>query len=85
MSLTKVSNAMMSSALISILDYGADSTGANDSTNAIQAAIDAASAQGGGIVKIPYGQYLVSELVFNGSQVMLEGDVNAYTLSLIHI
>ncbi|MBB4636669.1 glycosyl hydrolase family 28-related protein [Longimicrobium terrae] len=46
-------------------DFGADSTGATDSTLALQAAIDAASAvtatnpRGGGTVLVPAGTYLV--------------------------
>jgi hypothetical protein len=74
---------MIDGALFNVLDYGAVGDGVTDDTAAIQAAIDAAADQGGGIVKLPYGQFLVSELVFdNGcSQVMLEGSVNAYTYS----
>ncbi len=39
-------------------DYGADPSGQRDSTTAIQAAIDAASANGGGVVYLPAGDYL---------------------------
>jgi hypothetical protein len=83
MALTKVSFSMTDGALFNVLDYGAVGDGVTDDTAAIQAAIDAAAAQGGGIVKLPYGQFLVSELVFdNGcAQVILEGSVNAYTYS----
>ena len=83
MALTKVSFSMIDGALFNVLDYGAVGDGVTDDTAAIQAAINAAAAQGGGIVKLPYGQFLVSELVFdNGcSQVILEGSVNAYTYS----
>lgn len=41
-------------------DFGADPTGQKDSTEAIQNAIDKASAAGGGTVRIPAGKYLVS-------------------------
>lgn len=44
MSLTKVSYSMVTNAPINIVDYGADPTGAVDSTNSIQTAIDAAVA-----------------------------------------
>lgn len=40
--------------------YGADSTGRRDSTVAIQAAINAAAANGGGVVYLPAGEYRVS-------------------------
>lgn len=40
-----------------VAGYGADPTGTSDSTAAIQQAIDAAEAAGGGIVSIPAGTY----------------------------
>jgi len=43
-----------------VADYGADPGGTTDSTLAIQAAIDAASAAGGGTVWMPPGTYLLS-------------------------
>ena len=43
--------------LLSVVDYGADPTAGRDSTAAIQAAIDAAGAAGGGIVLLPAGRY----------------------------
>lgn len=47
---------------VSVIDapYGADPTGKQDSTAAIQAAVDAVYAAGGGAVHIPAGKYLVS-------------------------
>ena len=44
--------------LLSVLAYGADPTARKDSTAAIQAAIDAAGAAGGGVVLLPAGRYL---------------------------
>lgn len=41
MSLTKVSYSMIKGAVINVQDYGADPTGATDSSGAIQAALDA--------------------------------------------
>ena len=43
------------------LDHGADPTGTDDSTAAIQAAIDAAESAGGGVVYLPEGEYRVSK------------------------
>lgn len=40
MSITKVTNSMILGASVNVLDYGADPTGTNDSTQAIQAAIN---------------------------------------------
>lgn len=46
--------------LILATDFGVDWTGANDSTAAIQNAINAAAAQGGGIVQLPPGTMLIA-------------------------
>jgi len=45
---------------LSVLDFGADNTGATNTTTAIQAAIDAAEDAGGGTVYFPSGEYLVT-------------------------
>lgn len=42
-----------------VRDYGADDTGATDSTAAFVAAFDAAEAAGGGVVYLPDGNYLI--------------------------
>jgi hypothetical protein len=44
---------------VSVLAYGADPTGAANSTSAIQQAINAVGAAGGGIVYLPHGTYKV--------------------------
>lgn len=63
-----------------VIDYGADPTGATDSTAAIQAAIDAAGAAGGGVVFLPAGGYRVAPpedrsaaLLINRPNVVLRG------------
>lgn len=63
-----------------VTQYGADSSGTNDSTNAIQNAINAAGAAGGGIVYLPAGTYRVkpqgiatSSLWINKDNVVLRG------------
>jgi uncharacterized repeat protein (TIGR02543 family) len=43
-----------------VTGYGADPTGATDSTDAIQSAINAAAAAGGGVVFLPAGEFRVS-------------------------
>jgi len=55
MSLTKASYAMISGAETNVLDYGADPSGANDSTFAIQAALDVQ-----GSIYIPDGTYKIT-------------------------
>ncbi len=57
----------------SVLDHGADPTGATDSTAAVQATLDAASA--GGTVLLPAGHYrLDGELVVSHSGVVVAGE-----------
>ncbi len=55
--------------------YGADNSGQADATAAIQEAIDAAQAAGGGVVHFPAGIYrLDGELTVTGSNMILRGD-----------
>jgi hypothetical protein len=55
--------------------YGADNSGQADATQAIQDAIDAAQAAGGGVVHLPAGIYrLDGDLVVTGSNIILRGD-----------
>lgn len=53
-------------------DYGATGNGSTDDTAAIQNAIDAVSTAGGGIVYVPPGTYIASQLVIK-NRVWLEG------------
>ena len=69
MALTKASYSMITGAYVNVLDYGADNTGATNTTTTIQAAIDAAETAGGGTVYIPSGDYLIGV-------VNLKNDVN---------
>jgi putative cofactor-binding repeat protein len=76
MALTKATYSMVSGAPFNVLDYGADSTGATDSTAAINSAITAANAAGGGEVYFPSGLYLIGTTthVVLLSNVTLTGD-----------
>lgn len=75
MSLTKVSNSMITGAVINVLDYGADPTGVADSTAAIQAALDFAPvANSGRIVFLPAGTYKFSKLVIKHNNTILRGE-----------
>lgn len=74
MSLTKVSYSMIQGTPVNVLDYGADPTGATDSTAALQAAFDYAgsisinetalpylwSIKGGATVVLPEGKFIIS-------------------------
>lgn len=56
----------------SVLDYGADPTGANLSTKAFQQAVDACNAAGGGTVIVPAGVYTTAGIT-------LKSNVRLYT------
>lgn len=59
MALTKATNSMIQGAFANVLDFGADDTGTNDSSSAIQAALDSSAHR----VVIPAGTYkLLSSL-----------------------
>lgn len=83
MSLTKATFSMIQGAVYNVLDYGADPTGTNSSTAAIQAAINAAAAtvgtpfpgaSGGGVVYLPAGVYKSGELSITSPFVSMLGD-----------
>lgn len=57
--------------------YGADPTGVNDSTAAIQNAVNACLGKGGGVVYLPQGTYRVTSTITcnqNGNPVFFQGD-----------
>ena len=79
MSLTKVSYSMIYGAPLSVLDYGADPTGANDSTSAIQNAFNALVATGkSGTLYFPTGTYLCNHILL-GSNSVAKGAIR-YTI-----
>lgn len=57
-----------------VASYGADKTGVVEATTAIQNAINAASAAGGGVVYLPAGTYLLNSALAMKSKVALLGD-----------
>jgi hypothetical protein len=71
MSLTKVSYAMINLEPISVLDYGADATGTNDSTTAIQNAITASTA--GQAVIFPPGTYKIVSNITVSKGIVISG------------
>ena len=62
MALTKVSYSMITGSPANVLDFGAVGDGVTNDTAAIQAAINAVNAAGGGEVSIPAGSYLSGAL-----------------------
>lgn len=65
---------------VSVKDFGAVGDGVTDDTAAIQAAITAAIAQGGGRVVVPSGIYRYTALTINGSGVHLVGNGERATI-----
>ena len=60
---------------VSVLDHGADPSGASDSCPAIQAAIDEVEASGGGLVQLPAGEYRCDGLLqVEEDGVVVEGE-----------
>jgi hypothetical protein len=86
MSLTKVSYSMISGTSVNVLDFGADPTGATDSTAAIQDAIDACNALTvtgtGGVTGtgsqpflfFPAGKFRISSTLTTGAYLTMEGN-----------
>jgi hypothetical protein len=57
-----------------VADFGADAAGATDSTAAVQAAIDAAAAAGGGVVRLPAGTFRCDGvLAVRADRIVLQG------------
>lgn len=57
-----------------VIDYKADPSGQENSAAAIQSAIDAAEAAGGGVVYIPAGKYKITTRIVNKEKVSILGD-----------
>ena len=60
--------------LFNVVDYGAAGDGSTDDTTAIQAAVAAANANGGGIVFVPDGEYVMTGNLALGTGVELRGN-----------
>lgn len=58
---------------VSVKDFGAVGDGVSDDTYAMQRAIDSVADNGGGVVTVPVGVYLVTGLLL-GDGVSLEGE-----------
>jgi hypothetical protein len=65
MTLTKATFSMIEGAYLNILDFGADSTGVSDSTNAFASAIAALPATGG-VINVPSGTYITETITLPG-------------------
>lgn len=74
MSLTKATYSMVLGAPANVLDYGADNTGATDSATAINTAITAVAAAGGGTVYFPAGVYRTNTSILVKDKVTLQGE-----------
>ncbi|HEY9250427.1 MAG TPA: glycosyl hydrolase family 28-related protein [Rariglobus sp.] len=66
--------AVEAAVIDAVAAFGADPSGAKDSAQAIQSAIDAAQAGGGGVVYLPAGTYLCSKgLLIKRDRIVLRG------------
>lgn len=63
MALTKVTYSMIEGAAFNVKDFGAFGNGVDNDTTAIQAAIDAVGANGGGVLWFPPGTYMIARNV----------------------
>jgi len=70
MSLTKATYSMIDGSPVNVRDYGADSTGATDSSVAIQAAINAAG--NNGKVVIPKGTYVAENIYVDFDNIQID-------------
>ena len=59
---------------VNVRDYGAKGDGTTDDTAAVQAAMNAVKANGGGRLFFPYGDYYIRDLVWLCSNVEIYGD-----------
>ncbi len=63
----------------SVLDFGAEGSGDHDDTAAVQAALAAAEANGGGVVWFPRGRYRLSEPLTIPRRTVLRGESSTLT------
>ena len=73
MSLTKVSYSLIEGAIYSVLDYGINTSAANNAS-AIDALITTVSAAGGGTIYFPAGTYNIQSAITLRSNVTFKGD-----------
>lgn len=67
-------NSILADTIVSVKDFGAVGDGVTDDTAAIQAAIDAVYAAGGGKVYLPAGTYIVGSSVLLKNKTSVFGD-----------
>lgn len=71
MSLTKASYSMITGAVVNVLDFGADPTGATASQSNIQAAINSITS---GVIFIPKGTYLITAPIVTKDNIIIQGE-----------
>lgn len=77
----KIKYSRLVQGIFNVQAYGAAGDGSTDDTAAIQAAIDAAEAAGGGVVQLPLGTYLVSsELTIEANRIVIQGEGSGTTI-----
>ena len=83
MALTKASYSMITGAPYNVRDYGAVGDGSTDDKGAINLAITAANAAGGGTVVIPNGTFAVGGSVVSGIADGIAGIVLLSNVNLV--
>lgn len=81
MSLTKVSYSMINGSPINVLDFGADASGTNDSTSAIQNAINLAQTNNASVY-LPSGTYKITDTLVISSAICFYGNGNTTKLKM---
>jgi polygalacturonase len=76
--------AAMPDKLFDVKKYGAAGDGQTDDTPAIQKAVDACAAAGGGVVKFPAGTYLSKPIFLKGDNLTVQLDAGAKLLASDH-
>lgn len=71
--------AMEPTAVCNIVDFGADGTDQLDDTAAIQAAVNAAKAAGGGVIRIPAGTFYANRVTLSDN-IAVRGDDRATSI-----
>lgn len=82
---TAVFDTLQYRKIYNVVSFGADSTGVSDATTGIQAAINAAAANGGGVVYSPRGNYKIAGALnpICNCQIYIPAIVGAYRSSLV--
>lgn len=66
---------------VNVKRFGAKGDGLTDDTSAFKAAMNSVVSRGGGIVRLPIGTYVLTDLVIDRSGIIFEGEATGYSYS----